>query len=149
MSAATFAHGVHPPTHKEETRDAPIRQFPFAPVMAIPLSQHIGRPALPVVREGQEVLRGQCIAEPDGETSVAMHAPATGTRLAAVSAWCPTSAARWCRAFTWYRRPARHRKSPRARPAIRTARAPGRSSVPYSGLESWVWAAPRFPPTGN
>ena len=75
---ASFPHGVHPPTHKTDTSDAPIRQFPFAPVMAIPLLQHKGKPAIPVVREGQEVVRGQCIAEPDGFNSVAMHAPATG-----------------------------------------------------------------------
>ncbi|MCB1700377.1 MAG: electron transport complex subunit RsxC [Halioglobus sp.] len=74
----SFAHGIHPPEAKDDTRDLPIRQFPFAPVMIVPLQQHIGKPALPVVREGQEVERGQCIAEPDGFLSVAMHAPASG-----------------------------------------------------------------------
>lgn len=74
----SFAHGIHPPEAKADTRDLPIRQFPFAPVMNIPLSQHIGKAAVPVVREGQEVVRGQLIAEPDGFVSVAMHAPATG-----------------------------------------------------------------------
>jgi len=44
----------------------------------VPLSQHLGKPAVPVVREGQEVVRGQVIAEPDGFMSVAMHAPASG-----------------------------------------------------------------------
>lgn len=74
----SFAHGVHPPEAKDDTRELPIRQFPFAPVMIVPLLQHIGRPALPVVREGQEVERGQLLAEPDGYMSVAMHAPASG-----------------------------------------------------------------------
>jgi electron transport complex protein RnfC len=74
----TFAHGAHPPDFKEDTKDLAIRQFPFAPVMSIPLSQHIGKPALPVVREGQEVIRGQLLADPDGFVSVAMHAPASG-----------------------------------------------------------------------
>lgn len=74
----SFAHGIHPPEAKDDTRDLPIKQFPFAPVMIVPLSQHIGKPALPVVREGQEVERGQLIAEPDGFVSVAMHAPASG-----------------------------------------------------------------------
>ncbi len=73
-----FAHGVHPPEAKEDTRDLRIKQFPFAPVMIVPLLQHTGRPALPVVREAQEVMRGQLLAEPDGDMSVAMHAPATG-----------------------------------------------------------------------
>ena len=74
----SFAHGIHPPQAKDETRDLPIKQFPFAPVMIVPLSQHIGKPAVPVVREGQEVMRGQLIAEADGFMSVAMHAPASG-----------------------------------------------------------------------
>ena len=75
----TFAHGIHPPGLKEETCGLSIRQFPFAGTLAVPLSQHIGKPAVPIVQEGQEVLRGQCIAKPDGFISVAMHAPASGT----------------------------------------------------------------------
>lgn len=75
---ATFRHGVHPPELKEETSGLPIRQFPFAPVLTIPLSQHIGQPAVAVVREGQEVERGQRLARPDGFLSVSMHAPASG-----------------------------------------------------------------------
>jgi electron transport complex protein RnfC len=75
----SFEHGIHPPEAKDDTRELPIRQFPFAPVMIVPLLQHIGAPATPVVREGQEVERGQLIAEPDGFMSVAMHAPASGT----------------------------------------------------------------------
>ncbi len=74
----SFAHGIHPPEAKDDTRDLPIKQFPFAPVMIVPLSQHIGKPATAVVREGQEVERGQLIAEPDGFVSVAMHAPVSG-----------------------------------------------------------------------
>jgi len=74
----TFRHGVHPPEHKDETSGLAIRRFPFAPVLIVPLSQHLGKPAKPVVREGQEVIRGQTIAEPDGFVSVAMHAPVSG-----------------------------------------------------------------------
>ncbi len=78
LGLKTFRHGVHPPEAKDETRDLPIRRFPFAPLLVVPLVQHLGRPSLPVVREGEEVLRGQPIARPDGFVSVAMHAPATG-----------------------------------------------------------------------
>lgn len=73
-----FAHGIHPPELKDETSTRPIRQFPFAPVLVVPLKQHIGNPAIPVVREGQEVTRGECIARPDGFVSVALHAPTSG-----------------------------------------------------------------------
>jgi electron transport complex protein RnfC len=74
----SFSHGVHPPAAKAETCDLPIRRFPFAPVLVIPLAQHIGKPSVPVVREGEEVSRGQVIAEPDGFLSVAQHAPVSG-----------------------------------------------------------------------
>ena len=73
-----FAHGIHPPESKADTAAQPIRQFPFAPLMIVPLLQHAGKAALPVVRAGQEVLRGELLAEPDGPLSVAMHAPASG-----------------------------------------------------------------------
>jgi electron transport complex protein RnfC len=78
LGLKTFRHGVHPPEAKDETKDLPIRQFPFAPRLVVPLVQHAGKPSLPVVREGQEVVRGQRLAKPDGFMSVAMHAPATG-----------------------------------------------------------------------
>jgi len=78
LGLKTFRHGVHPPEAKEETAHLPIRQFPFAPLLVVPLQQHAGKPAVPVVREGQEVVRGQRIARPDGFVSVAMHAPASG-----------------------------------------------------------------------
>ena len=75
----TFAHGVHPPEAKDDTAALPIRQFPFAPVQVVPLSQHLGKPAIAEVQPGQEVTRGQRIARPDGFMSVAMHAPVSGT----------------------------------------------------------------------
>ena len=74
----SFRNGVHPPEHKGETCHLAIRRFAFAPELLVPLSQHLGAPAIPVVREGQEVVRGQTIAEPDGFMSVAMHSPASG-----------------------------------------------------------------------
>ena len=74
----TFSHGIHPPESKRDTCDLAIRQFPFAPVLVVPLSQHIGKPSVPIVREGQEVTRGEQIAASDGFLSVPQHAPASG-----------------------------------------------------------------------
>jgi electron transport complex protein RnfC len=74
----TFAHGVHPPQSKDETRGLAIHQFPFAPLLIVPLSQHVGKPAVPIAQEGDEVSRGQRIADPDGFVSVPIHAPASG-----------------------------------------------------------------------
>ncbi|MCB0547944.1 MAG: electron transport complex subunit RsxC [Phaeodactylibacter sp.] len=76
---STFKHGVHPPEHKEETNGLPIRQFPFAPLIILPMAQHIGAPSQIVVREGQEVVRGQLLAKAGGYVSVPLHAPISGT----------------------------------------------------------------------
>lgn len=75
----TFKHGIHPPEQKRETNGLPIRQFPFAPVIVLPMVQHIGGPSEIVVREGQEVNRGQVLAKANGYVSVPIHAPVSGT----------------------------------------------------------------------
>jgi len=73
----TFARGIHPDAHKS-TAGSPIRRLPFAPRMILPLAQHIGKPAVPIVTVGQEVVRGEPIAKPDGFVSLPLHAPADG-----------------------------------------------------------------------
>lgn len=73
-----FRGGIRPETHKAETRNLPIRQFPFAPLLLVPLSQHAGRPAIAVVREGDAVERGAPLGRADGDISVPIHAPAAG-----------------------------------------------------------------------
>ncbi|MBI4809714.1 MAG: electron transport complex subunit RsxC [Nitrosomonadales bacterium] len=75
--AATFEHGIHPDYHKE-TGSLPIKRLAFAPRLIVPLSQHIGKPAVCCVSVGEEVLRGQVIATADGFVSLPVHAPATG-----------------------------------------------------------------------
>lgn len=77
-SSRTFGRGVHPPEHKEQTAGLPIRRLPFPPLLIVPLSQHTGAPAVPIVHERQEVVRGEPIARAGGFVSVPMHAPATG-----------------------------------------------------------------------
>ncbi|ARV15376.1 electron transport complex subunit RsxC [Polaribacter sp. SA4-12] len=74
----TFKHGIHPPESKGETNGLAIKQFPFAPVIILPLAQHIGAPSQIVVREGQEVQRGELLAKAVGYVSVPLHAPVSG-----------------------------------------------------------------------
>jgi electron transport complex protein RnfC len=74
-----FRHGVHPPELKALTADRPIRRLPFPDEVVLPLRQHAGRPARVVVRVGQRVERGDCVAEADGFVSVPIHASAAGT----------------------------------------------------------------------
>jgi len=75
----TFKHGIHPPEHKEETNGLPIRQFPFPFLIILPTVQHIGAPSELIVREGQEVARGQLLAKAGGYVSSPVHAPVSGT----------------------------------------------------------------------
>ncbi|CAG0907598.1 unnamed protein product, partial [Cyprideis torosa] len=44
----------------------------------MPMSQHIGAPAEIIVREGQEVNRGQLLAKANGYVSVPIHASVSG-----------------------------------------------------------------------
>jgi len=74
----TFHGGVHPDDHKAATCALPIERMPFVERYSLPLAQHIGAPSRPVVKVGEDVKRGQKIAEPGGFVSVALHAPVTG-----------------------------------------------------------------------
>ncbi len=78
-SRKTFPHGIHPEDNKGYTADKPIRPLPFPPELILPLAQHTGKPSVPLVHVGQEVVRGEPIARADGFVSVPLHAPATGT----------------------------------------------------------------------
>ena len=74
----TFRHGVHPPENKGATSGRKIERIPFVKEYVMPLSQHIGAPSVPVVSAGQEVLRGERIADPGGFVSTTLHSPVTG-----------------------------------------------------------------------
>ena len=69
---------MHPEENKHYTAQRPITRLPFPPELVLPLSQHAGKPSVPVVLAGQEVVRGEPIARADGFMSVPLHAPATG-----------------------------------------------------------------------
>lgn len=71
----SFAGGVHPEYHKELTADLPIEHLPMPKTLTIALSQHLGAPALPIVKVGDLVAGGQMIAEANGVISAPIHAP--------------------------------------------------------------------------
>lgn len=75
----TFRHGVHPPELKELTEARNIRRMPFPDEVVLPLSQHAGKPAKLVAREGDRVERGDTLATADGFVSSPVHASAAGT----------------------------------------------------------------------
>ncbi len=78
-----FHGGIHPPERKHPSADAPITAAGVPPVLVLPLSQHIGAPATPVVAPGESVLKGQLIAAATGPVSAAVHASSSG-RVAAI-----------------------------------------------------------------
>jgi electron transport complex protein RnfC len=71
--------GVHPEGHKQLTADTSVALVPLPARLVLPLSQHIGAPARPVVVAGERVLRHQLIAEAQGAISAPLHAPTSGT----------------------------------------------------------------------
>lgn len=73
-----FKGGVHPPEHKAESSARPVRAAPLPKKLVIPLRQHIGSPAKPLVGVGDRVLKGQMIGEADGTISAAVHASSSG-----------------------------------------------------------------------
>ena len=71
--------GVHPDDHKRPAADAPVRVMPIPELLHIPLQQHVGGAARPVVVPGQKVKKGQLIAEPNGRVSAPVHASTSGS----------------------------------------------------------------------
>ena len=84
--ARRFRHGVHPPEHKEQTEARKIRRLPFPDEIVLPMRQHAGKPARPIVRVGDEVERGDKVGEADGFVSVPIHASASG-KVVEVGLW--------------------------------------------------------------
>jgi len=74
--------GMHPPEHKHQSLQLPLGTVPLPPVLVIPLNQHMGTPAQPVVQVGERVLAGQLIGAADGTFSANTHASTSGTVIA-------------------------------------------------------------------
>ena len=74
--------GIHPAEHKEQSLQLPLGSLPLPPQLVIPLNQHIGNPALPVVQLGDYVYKGQLIGEAVGTFSANVHASSSGTVIA-------------------------------------------------------------------
>jgi electron transport complex protein RnfC len=71
--------GLRLNAHKERSTQHPLRAASPAESLVLPIDQHAGTSATPLVNPGERVLRGQPIAKPDGVISAWLHAPASGT----------------------------------------------------------------------
>lgn len=70
--------GVHPDDRKQLSAGQAIEDLPLPPLLHIPLQQHIGAPAEPLVRRGELVKKGQRLARSQGAISAPVHAPTSG-----------------------------------------------------------------------
>ncbi len=71
--------GVHPHDNKIYSAHQPITECPLPEKAIIPLVQHIGAPAQPVVEKGQKVKVGELLAKAGGFVSANIHSPFSGT----------------------------------------------------------------------
>lgn len=74
-----FHGGIHPATNKSQSNQTPISLASLPARLTIPLHQHVGNSARPIVEVGQQVLKGQLIGRPEGHLSSAVHASTSGT----------------------------------------------------------------------
>jgi len=78
----TFHGGIHPAENKQQSTGQSIQKASLPSQLTLPLHQHIGAPANPVIAAGDSVLKGQLIAEAEGFVSVPLHAPTSGKVIA-------------------------------------------------------------------
>lgn len=91
MSAPTYdlgkLHGgLRLPAHKKMSTSAPIVRVPVPDQLVLPLTQHAGDPAQPVVGVGETVLKGQLIAASEGSLGAHVHASSSG-KIIAIEPW--------------------------------------------------------------
>jgi len=77
MNLFRFRGGIHPPARKEAAASA-IEPLPMPARLYVPMQQHIGSPAEPVVKIGEHVLKGQLLAKATGVISAPIHSPTSG-----------------------------------------------------------------------
>ena len=78
--------GLRLPSEKESSTSTGLRVADIPAQLVLPITQHVGDPAQPVVGIGERVLKGQRIAEADGVLSAPVHASSSGT-VVAIEPW--------------------------------------------------------------
>ena len=74
---AFYLHGVHVP-HRKHTAECDAVRMDAPKSVTIPMSMHIGKPAIPCVKVGDEVKVGTLIAEQDGFISSPVYSSISG-----------------------------------------------------------------------
>ena len=78
----SFPGGITLNGKKFQSNQQPITSMEISRQLEIPLTQHIGQAAEPVVQVGETVLKGQVLAYAEGIVSAPVHASSSGTVIA-------------------------------------------------------------------
>lgn len=73
-----FKGGIHPDPKKDVTANQPIESMPLPKRLVIPVRQHIGAPATPLVKKGDQLKTGQLIAQSSSQLSSNIHSSTSG-----------------------------------------------------------------------
>ncbi|MCW8194341.1 electron transport complex subunit RsxC [Proteobacteria bacterium 005FR1] len=74
--------GIHPPEHKAQSLCNPLADLPLPAQIVLPVSQHLGAPAEPIVEVGDQVLKGELVAMGKQAISANVHASTSGKVVA-------------------------------------------------------------------
>jgi electron transport complex protein RnfC len=77
-----FPGGIELNEHKRVATSQPVKAARLPKKLVLPLLQHIGEPAQPIVAVGDKVLKGQLVAKPTDTISSPVHASSSGTVVA-------------------------------------------------------------------
>lgn len=83
--ARSFPGGIHPPQHKQLSTSRAIGTLALPDTLYLPLRQHSGQPAIPIVDAGEHVYKGQLLAKAVAPVSACIHAPTSGVIRGIVS----------------------------------------------------------------
>ena len=78
--------GLRLDAHKSESTGLPIQSPPLPRQLILPIDQHVGDPAEPLVGIGERVLKGQLLAESSGTLGAPVHASSSG-EVVAIEPW--------------------------------------------------------------
>lgn len=70
--------GIHPEAHKSESGARPLATLSLPNELVVPLTQHKGPPAEPVVRVGQRVAAGEIVGRATHPHAASVHASTSG-----------------------------------------------------------------------
>lgn len=82
--------GLRLEAHKSASTAMPIQEVPVPDQLILPIDQHVGDAAQPVVNIGDHVLKGQLLADLPGSLGAPVHASSSG-KVVAVEPWPVTN----------------------------------------------------------